>query len=80
MRYVYLLRSCSCPDQTYVGPTGDLKGRLRAHNAGRSPHTAKGRPWRLAVAVAFGDEETALRFERYLKTGSGRGFARRHFW
>lgn len=25
------------------------------------------------------DEPTALRFERYLKSGSGRAFAKRHF-
>ncbi|MCK4283742.1 MAG: GIY-YIG nuclease family protein [Candidatus Brocadiae bacterium] len=80
MRYVYLLRSRSHPKQTYVGSTADLDGRLQAHNEGKSPHTAKHCPWRLVVAVAFSNEEKALRFEHYLKSGSGRAFALRHFW
>lgn len=35
--YVYLIRSLSHPDQRYIGLTEDLKTRLAAHNAGRSP-------------------------------------------
>ncbi len=30
--------------------------------------------------LAFDDGEKAVAFERYLKTGSGYAFARRHFW
>jgi putative endonuclease len=41
--------------------------------------TARHRPWRLPAAVEFASEGLAARFERYLKTGSGRAFARRHF-
>lgn len=37
------------------------------------------RPWSILVVLHFGDESTARRFERYLKSGSGRAFARRHF-
>jgi hypothetical protein len=29
--------------------------------------------------IEFDEEAPALKFERYLKTGSGREFARRHF-
>jgi hypothetical protein len=29
--------------------------------------------------MQFPDEARAIRFERYLKSGSGRAFARRHF-
>jgi hypothetical protein len=29
--------------------------------------------------IEFPDEERAIRFERYLKSGSGREFAKRHF-
>jgi putative endonuclease len=36
-------------------------------------------PWYIEVAVAFRSEAKARRFERYLKTGSGREFSRRHF-
>jgi hypothetical protein len=31
------------------------------------------------VAIEFTDENRAIRFERYLKSGSGRAFAKRHF-
>jgi len=47
MHYVYLLRSISNPDQTYIGFTENLKTRLAAHNQGQSPHTSKFKPWEL---------------------------------
>jgi hypothetical protein len=34
---------------------------------------------RLHLAIEFSDERRALRFERYLKSGSGRAFSKRHF-
>jgi predicted GIY-YIG superfamily endonuclease len=80
MRYVYLLRSVPFPDESYIGMTSDLKARLRTHNAGESIHTSKYRPWTLAVYVAFADEHRAIEFEKYLKSGSGRAFANKHFW
>jgi predicted GIY-YIG superfamily endonuclease len=52
---------------------------LLAHNAGGSPHTARFKPWKLLVSIEFPDQSTAARFERYLKSGSGRAFAKRHF-
>ena len=79
MHYVYLLRSESHPDQRYVGLTNDLRSRLQQHNSGKSPHTAKFTPWILHAYFAFEDQRLASEFEQYLKTGSGREFARRHF-
>lgn len=76
---VYLLRSERDPSRVYVGLTSDLATRLETHNSGGSTHTATGRPWRVLVAVEFRDERTAVAFERYLKSGSGRAFALRHF-
>ena len=67
MKYVYLLQSIDFPDETYVGLTDDLRARLEAHNAGRSLHTAKYKPWCLVTYVAFSDEQKAVEFERYLK-------------
>jgi putative endonuclease len=75
MKYVYLLESVDHPEETYVGATDDLKSRFVAHNAGRSPHTAKFKPWRLVTYIAFSDEQKAIDFERYLKSASGRAFA-----
>ncbi len=76
---VYLLRSEQHPQQHYVGLTQNLRRRLAAHNAGRSTHTAKHRPWRVVTAIWFDDAAHARDFERYLKSGSGRAFAKRHF-
>jgi predicted GIY-YIG superfamily endonuclease len=80
MRYVYLLRSVSHPGQTYIGITDNLKRRLQDHNSGDSPHTSKYRPWDMVTAVEFADDAKAAEFEQYLKSGSGRAFAARHFW
>jgi putative endonuclease len=79
MHYVYLLKSQSKPIQPYVGSTRDLWQRLKDHNEGRSPHTAKFRPWILIAYFAFAEEGTVIAFEKYLKSGSGRAFTRRHF-
>ena len=75
--YVYLLRSIGFPDQTYCGFTEDLKTRLKDHNAGKSKHTSKYIPWELISYHAFSDQRKAREFEHYLKTGSGRAFARK---
>ena len=77
--YVYILVSESDPNRHYVGSTADLDARLAAHNAGRVAHTAKHKPWRIETAIAFREKQKAAAFERYLKSGSGREFARRHF-
>ena len=78
MYYVYLLESEHTPDLRYVGQTDDLKRRLSEHNNGKSPHTAKHRPWNLVSYHSFPNEKQAVEFEHYLKTGSGRAFAKRH--
>jgi predicted GIY-YIG superfamily endonuclease len=47
MWYVCIIRSINFPDQKYTGATADLRQRIAEHNAGRSTHTAKFRPWEL---------------------------------
>jgi predicted GIY-YIG superfamily endonuclease len=76
---VYVLRNSDDPPRFYTGVTADLGARLEAHNAGRCSHTSKHRPWAVDVFVTFADETRALKFEKYLKSGSGVEFARRHF-
>ncbi|MFL6972013.1 MAG: GIY-YIG nuclease family protein [Xanthobacteraceae bacterium] len=77
MKYVYLLESINFPEEIYIGLTDDLCARFAAHNASQSLHTAKFKPWRLVTYLAFSDESKAIAFERYLKTASGRAFARK---
>jgi len=79
MFYTYILRSLGHPEQYYTGFTSDLSARLERHNKGDVPHTAKFVPWEIEAYFAFKIEETARAFERYLKSGSGRTFAIRHF-
>ncbi len=80
MKHVYLLQSQSHPGQRYIGSTADLQARIRAHHTGQSPHTSKYAPWEIVVALRFRDDKRAQEFERYLKTGSGHAFAKRHPW
>jgi putative endonuclease len=75
--YVYLLRSKSNPNETYIGSTSDLKKRLSDHNAGKSIHTNKFKPWDLMAYIALPEKHLAEKFERYLKSGSGRAFTKR---
>ena len=75
MFYVYILRSESQPEQTYIGFTEDLKQRFLALNQGGSPHTAKFAPWQIEFYCAFKYKHPALEFERYLKSHSGKAFA-----
>src|SRR5688572_18382517 len=65
--------------RTYVGVTGDPRGRLDFHNQGLVTSTRYGRPWRILVEIWFDTETAALDFERYLKSGSGKAFMYRHF-
>jgi predicted GIY-YIG superfamily endonuclease len=78
-RFVYIIRSDSDPLRHYVGVTSNPDDRLRWHNEGLSGHTASHRPWSYVVVIEFPTEGQALRFERYLKSGSGRAFSKRHF-
>ena len=75
--HVYILESGKVSGRFYVGVTDGLSDRLRRHNAGDVPHTAKFSPWRIKSAVAFRDRAKAVEFERYLKSSSGRAFAKK---
>lgn len=77
--YVYMLQSVTFPQHYYVGMTENLQERLAAHNSGKVRHTSKFLPWRIQTAVAFRDKDKAAAFEKYLKTHSGRAFAKKHF-
>jgi len=73
------LESVSATGAFYIGLTDALAARLTKHNGGGVPHTAKFRPWRIKTAVALRDRTRAATFERYLKSASGRAFAKQRF-
>ena len=76
MKYVDILESHDS-EHFYVGITDDVPARLTKHNAGEVSHTSKFRPWRLKTYVGFSDGGRAIAFEKYLKSGSGRAFAKK---
>ncbi len=76
MKYVYILNSIE-GEHFYVGVTDDLRARLAQHNAGEVPYTSKFKPWKLKTYIAFSDEKMAFAFEHYLKSASGRAFAKK---
>lgn len=66
---------------TYVGfTTKDFRERIEEHNRGLTRTTTPHIPWQVEVLVSFQEQEKAESFERYLKSGSGYAFAKRHFW
>jgi predicted GIY-YIG superfamily endonuclease len=77
-RFVYIIQS-DRNRMRYVGSTSDVARRVATHNSGGSEFTSPHRPWSVLVSIEFRSEQAAFRFERYLKTGSGRAFAKRHF-
>lgn len=80
MIYVYLIKSINFPDQRYVGHTDNLKERLETHNSGGSIYTKQYRPWHLVTFLGFDDKLKATAFEKYLKSGAGRAFAKKRLW
>jgi putative endonuclease len=77
-RFVYIIRSDFDTSRYYTGVTSNIAVRLAAHNAGRCTHTAKAAPWEIVVAIEFAAEDRAIAFEKYLKSGSGIAFSKRH--
>ena len=66
--FVYILQNSQ--QAVYTGSSHDPRARLEQHNAGRTPSTRAGRPWRLAVTVGpFGNSTAASRFESVVKRG-----------
>ena len=78
MHYVYLIESVNDHDRHYIGQTHHLKIRLADHNSGKSIYTRRFKPWNLVCYLGFADNKKALSFEKYLKSGSGKTFLRRH--
>ena len=79
MIYIYILESQGNSGKYYVGKSENPKKRLIEHNEGKSPATAKYIPWGLKNIIGFKESIKANKFETYLKSGSGRAFAKRHF-
>jgi len=77
MYYVYSIQSQKNQTKYYIGLTTDIDRRLKEHNSGKSIHTNKFRPWKVVSYTAFFNKSRAEKFEVYLKTSSGRAFAKK---
>ena len=75
MYYIYSLK---CKDGYYIGCTDNLTSRLERHQKGYVPATVNRLPIRLDFYFAIRDKYKAFEFEKYLKSGSGRAFIKRH--
>ena len=72
MHYVYVLRSIR-NNKRYVGYTSKQpEDRLHDHNTGSGVWTRQNGPFKLIYSESFSDKKTALKREKYLKTGAGR--------
>ena len=77
MYYVYILES-KVDGSHYVGSTSNLKNRLLAHNTGSARYSSTKKPFVIIWYCAFRDKTAAIKFELYLKHGSGHAFAKKH--
>lgn len=74
---VYILK---CVDSThYIGCTGNLDERIKRHSGGLVHFTKSRLPVEIVLTIIFRDKYKAFQFEKYLKSGSGRAFTKRHF-
>jgi len=76
MHYVYGLK---LKDGFYVGCTNNLKDRFDRHQKGQVQATANNLPAELKFYFAIANQYKAFAFEKYLKSGSGRAFIKKHF-
>ena len=76
MYYVYSLK---CKNGYYVGCTDNFKDRLARHKKGHVPATANRLPIEVDFYFVIKDKYIAFEFEKYLKSGSGRAFIKKHF-
>lgn len=78
MFYVYIIKSLN-NDKHYTGITKDLRKRFQDHNLGKSPYTGKYKPYKISWYCGFSNKNKAYKFEKYLKSGSGIAFLKKHF-
>ena len=77
MYFVYILQSKK-DGSLYVGSTENVKQRVAEHNSGKAKYSSSERPYVLKWFCSFPNKQLALKFEKYLKQGSGFAFTRKH--
>jgi putative endonuclease len=75
---VYILK---CADDTYyVGCTQNIEERLLRHQNCEVKYTSTRLPIELVHKSVFSNKHKAYEFEIYLKSGSGRAFAKKRLY
>jgi len=77
MYYVYILENKN-KNFHYIGYTKNLNKRIHEHKNGESSVTKGYLPIKLVWHCVFYNKQTAAKFEKYLKSGSGRAFTKKH--
>ena len=77
MSIFFFVQICS-DGKPYTGCTDDLRDRLDRHQKGYVLATKNRLPVKLVSYFAFSNKYTAFNFEKYLKSGSGRAFMKKH--
>ena len=65
--YVYMLKTKSKKDLTYVGFTKNLKNRIILHNTGKGAKFTRGRKWKLIYMEKYKTKKEAISREYYIK-------------
>jgi putative endonuclease len=66
MFYLYVIKSF-VDQKLYIGPTSDLRRRLREHNSGKNISTKRRAPFDLIYYEAYKSRKDALARERKIK-------------
>ena len=65
--FVYMLKSKSKKNVTYVGYTNNLKKRIDLHNNNKGAKFTRGRKWKLIYKEKYNSKREAISREYYIK-------------
>ena len=66
MFFLYVLQS-EKNNRYYIGSCEDIDARLVRHNAGATPSTKSGRPWKVVYSEEFATRNEAMAREKEVK-------------
>ncbi len=73
MYYTYIIQSQK-NGMFYIGSCQDIDKRIERHNAGATPSTKPGRPWKLVYSETYETNSEALKREREIKSKKSRKY------
>ena len=78
MGYIVYVIQSKVDQRLYKGLTQDITKRIKEHNSGKNFSTKPYSPWTLVYSKEFELLSEARKWEKYLKSGSGREFLKKH--